>query len=389
MSNMRLILILTAIFVTLHTKAQELSVSATETASAPVAPVEFKPTNKFSGDFRYRHQETKDDTKDTRRIHRLMVRVGQNFEIQPDLKFTYRLMTGTNNNSGNTTIADGGTNTQGSPRYTIGLDQAYVTYLPEQNLTLFLGKMPQFFYTPAKHQVILDRDITPEGLGLKYKYTLIEKVLDFNLNAASFWIREKYNSAGGKDLTDSFLNSAQAVVNYSFLPHSSAQFGLGSYTYTDIKGMTPNSLTVQSTPDFRGNTQDGSGNYLNNYKILQASLELKWRKSPYEVSLFFDHLKNNGADTGNKAQIYGLLASYDKFSLTYMRQTIENDAVLAIFTNADQAGGVTDSRGQVYLLGYKLNKNAVVNFSLNDFEKNVSTSPTTFRVSQLDLTINF
>lgn len=385
---MRLILSIAVFFLTISAEAQGLSVSETVTVSAPLATAEFTPSSKFSGDFRYRHQDTKDASKKNRRVHRLMLRVGQAFQIQSDLKFTYRLMTGTNNNSGNTTIADGGS-TQGSARYTIGLDQAYVTYLPEQNLSLYLGKMPQFFYSAGKNQVLLDRDITPEGLGVQFKESFLEKKLDLNLNLASLWVREKYNSTAGEDVSDSFLNVAQVTLNYKINSDYSTHLGLGTYTFTDVKGSAPNDLTIQTAPDFRGNTADGSGKYLNEYEILQASLELKYTKDSNEVSVFFEQLKNGGADSLNEAQIFGTAMSYGKFSLSVMRQTIESDAVLAIYGSTDTAGGQTNSRGNVYLLGYKLNKNAVINYSLYDFERNVETTPTDHKVSHIDITVVF
>lgn len=393
MMTSRLLLVLSAFFLTVNAEAQVSATvsmgSETASVSAPLEIPEFVPSYKFSGDFRYRHQDTKDAAKENRRVNRLMLRVGQAFQMQPDLKFIYRLMTGSNNNSGNTTIGDSGSSTQGSPRYTIGLDQAYITYLPEQNVSLLLGKMPQFFYHAGKNQVLLDRDITPEGLGIQYKESFLEKKLDLNLNLASFWVREKYDNTAGNDLTDSFLNVAQATLNYKIDSNYSALLGLGTFTYTDVQGSKPNDLTVQSAADFKGNTADGSGNYLNDYEITQSIAEIKWAKSPYEVSLFFEHLKNNGADTLNEAQIFGLGLSYEKFSFSIMRQTIESDAVLAIYTSADQAGGVTNSRGNVILLGYKLSKNAVINYSVYDFEKNVESTPTDFKVSHLDLTVMF
>lgn len=385
---MRLILSVAAFFLTIHAEAQISFVSETATVSAPLATAEFAPSYKISGDFRYRHQDTKDASKKNRRVHRIMLRIGQTFQIQSDLKFTYRLMTGSNNNSGNSTIADGGS-TQGSPRYTIGLDQAYVTYLPEQNVSLYLGKMPQFFHSAGKNQVLLDRDITPEGLGIQYKESFLEKKLDLNLNLASLWVREKYNSTAGEDLSDSFLNVAQATLGYKINSDYSTHLGLGTYAFTDVKGSAPGDLTIQIAPDFRGNTSDGSGKYSNEYEILQTSLELKYTKGTNEVSVFIEQLKNGGADSLNKANIYGLATSYEKFSFSVMRQTVENDAVLAIYTSADTAGGQTNSRGNVYLFGYKLNKNAVINYSIYDFERNVETTPTDFKVSHLDLTISF
>lgn len=370
-----------------HAQAQ-VSETTTVSATAQAAP-EFIPSTRFSGDFRYRHQETKDNQKEKRRVHRIMFRVGQTFQIQSDLKFTYRLMTGTSNNSGNTTIGDKSANTQGSPRYGIGLDQAFITYVADTDLTLFLGKMPQFFQSAGKNQIILDRDITPEGLGAQYKYVFIEKTLDTTLNLASLWVREKYDDSFGEDQTDSFLNMAQVVVNYKFYSDYSANVGLGLYSYTAIKDGKPNDFTVQSTPDFKGNTADLLSNYLNNYEISQKFLELKWAKKPYEVTLFTELIENTSADTLNKANVTGISFGYDKFSLSYMKQTIENDSVLAIYTNSDFANGQTDSRGSIIQAGYKMNKNAALNYSVYDAERTVSTLPTKFVLSQLDLTISF
>lgn len=369
---MRLIIPITAFILTIHAKAEG----------------EFAPSNKFSGDFRYRHQETTDKQKETRLFHRLIFRVGQTFEIQQDLKFTYRLMTGSGYNTGTTSIGEKNT-TQGSSRYTIGLDQAYVTYLPEQNVSLYLGKMPQFFYSAGKNQILLDRDITPEGLGAQYKQSFNEQELDLSLNLASLWVREKYDDTAGKDLTDTFLNVAQATLIYKINSDFSTQLGLGLYTYTDVQGSKPNELAIQSALDFRGNTPDGVGNYLNDYKITQSLIEVKWAKSPFDISVFFEHLKNGGADSLNEAQIYGLGFSYEKFHLSLMRQTVESDAVLAIYTGSDYSGGQSNSRGDVVLVGYKLNKNAIINFWYSTAERNIETTPTNYKISFLELTVMF
>lgn len=371
---MKLLLAITAFFISINVNAQE---------------TEFTPSNKFSGDFRYRLQETKDNQKEPRLINRLMFRVGQTFFIQPDLKFTYRLLTGTSANSGNTTVADKSSNTQGSPRYGIGLDHAFVTYNPETELSLFLGKMPQYFQSGGKNQVILDSDISPEGLGMQYKHPLIESTLDVTLNLASLWVRERYDDTLGEDQNDSFLNVAQGVLNYAFNSEFSINFGLGFFNYTSIKEGKPTDFAVQSSPDFKGNTADASSNYQNNYEIQQQFLELKWSQKPYDVALFAELVKNAGADSQDMASVYGISLGYDKFSLSYIRQVIEADAVLAVYTNSDFANGQSDSRGNIVRAGYKFNKNVALNYSLNDAERTVQTSPTKHKLSQLDLTVSF
>ncbi|MES2803903.1 MAG: putative porin [Bdellovibrionota bacterium] len=394
---MHLIAFISFTVLTISVQAQ---VSATVVNDAPTAmvsetailapeKVEFIPSNKLSGDFRYRHQELKDNQKEKRRVHRIMLRLGQTFSIQPDLKFTYRLMTGSSANSGNTSFGDKSANTQGSPRYGIGLDQAFATYNLETELTLFIGKMPQLFQTAGKNQIILDRDITPEGIAAQYKYVFIEKKLGATFNLASLWVRERYDDSFGEDQSDSFLNVAQIVVDYKMPYDLSATLGYGLYSYTNIKDSKPTDIAVQSTADFKGNTADVLSNYLYNYEVSQKILELKWSKKPYEVSVFAELIENTAAPTQNKGRATGLNLAYDKFNLTYINQVIEADSVLATYTNSDFANGQTDSRGNILQLGYKMNKNAALSYSVYSSERAASTFPVKHVLSQLDLTISF
>ena len=376
------------VFAGLTVKAQVSSTAVTSETTVVSEP-EFTPSNKFSGDFRYRHQTTHDNQKAARRVHRIMLRLGQTFSIQSDLKFTYRLMTGTSNNSGNTSLGDKSANTQGSARYGIGLDQAFATFTPETDLNLYIGKMPQFFQSAGKNQIILDRDITPEGLALQYKKSFLEKKLDATLNVASLWVREKYDDSFGEDQSDSFLNVGQAVVSYKLPKDFSINAAYGIYSYTNIKDGKPNDFVVQSTADFKGNTSDLLSNYLYNYEITQKLIEVKWSKKPFDVTVFAELIENTAAETLNKASATGLSLSYDKFSLSYIKQVVESDSVLAIYTNSDFANGQTDSRGNILQLGYKLSKNAALSFSEYSSERAVSTFPVKHKLSQLDLTISF
>jgi hypothetical protein len=376
---MKFLLVFLTYFLSVNVHAQVSATTAVET-------VEFSPSNKFGGDFRFRHQELNDNQTDQRRTHRIMLRVGQVFFIQPDLKFTYRLMTGSSANSGNTAIGEKDT-TQGSPRYTIGLDQAFVTYVAEKDLGIHLGKMPQFFLTAGKNQVLLDRDITPEGLGIQYKKSFLNETLDGIFNAGTFGVRERYDSTAG-DQTDSFLNVGQILASYKFNSELSLNAGLGLFNFTAIKNNKPGDLTVPSSTDFKGNSSV-SGNYKYNYEMNQQVLELKWNKKPFDVLLFAEHIENIAADTDNEANIYGVGFGFDKFNINYARHTVEADAIMAVYTSSDYAKGETNSRGNVLQLGYKLNKNAAVNYSLYDFERNVSTTATDYKIAHIDLTVVF
>lgn len=200
---------------------------------------------------------------------------------------------------------------------------------------------------------------------------------------------EKYDDSFGEDQSDSFLNVGQAVVSYKLPKDFFINAGYGVYSYTNIKDGKPNDFVVQSTADFKGNTSDLLSNYLYNYEITQKLIEVKWSKKPFDVTVFAELIENTAAETLNKASATGLSLGYDKFSLSYTKQVIESDSVLAIYTNSDFANGQTDSRGNILQLGYKLSKNAALSFSEYSSERAVSTFPVKHKLSQLDLTISF
>lgn len=355
----------------------------------PSVPVISIPPGVFQPlvDLRYRHLAVTDGNYPERRQHQLLARFGAKVNLQDNLAVSIRMMTGTKPNSGNQTLGD--ESKPGMPRRDFGLDWAYADYKPASWANLYLGRMPQFFYFAGKNQMILDRDIALEGAGTQLRWKAPEW-LEGQVNFGSFWIREKYNKTDAVDETDSFLNVAQ--LNLKFKKGDwSLVLGQGVFSYTGIKdGKPPEFFSGAGALDSRGNTLDLLNNYAWNYEMSQTSLEVKWKKDAFEASLFGEMIRNSSADDFNKAQLVGASLGWRQWSLTYLDQKIERDAVFALFTDSDFASGEADSQGTITTLAYKLSPQATLGFAVYKQKRGMDAAfPTDYDRSQLDLTFTY
>lgn len=358
-------------------------------ATAPIAPPPPAAKEKkdegmqFFGDFRYRQQFEKQAPKSERSIQRLQARLGVSSQVHEDLKLTLRLMTGSSANSGNQTLGD--EKAPGMPRRNFGLDQAFIDYKPVNELNLYAGKMPQPFTFAGKNQMLLDRDITLEGIGLKYNQPLDDHWSLF-LQGGMFWIRENYDSQFGEDLTDNFLNAIQAGVQWK-VDDWTVLAGAGSFSYTDLKDTPPANITAGSTGN--GNTLDINGNYPANFDIDQAFVEVKKKLGPVDVSLFYESLKNKDVDVQNKASAFGAIVGYKAWALSWSQQEVQKDAVVGVFTDSDFGGGVTSTRGQMWSVAYKITKKVQLQYTVFNNENALDLIPLKYERSHIDLQVTF
>ncbi|MGZ3769797.1 MAG: putative porin [Bdellovibrio sp.] len=335
------------------------------------------------GDFRYRHQNEKQGPKDQRTIQRIQARLGVTSQLHDNLKVTFRLMTGSSANSGNQTLGD--EKAPGMPRRSFGLDQAFFDYSPSSSWNLYGGKMPQIFTFVGKNQMILDNDITPEGLGLKFVQPT-DGNLEFFFQGGMFWIRENYDNDIGKDLTDNFLNAGQIGVQWKPLDWT-VTFGLGSFAYTDLKDTPP--ANISSGGSGNGNTLDINGYYPTNFDIDEIFVEGKTKLGSVELSLFFESLSNKDADNLNKAHAIGAQAKTGPWNFGFMQKEVQKDSVVGVFTDSDFGGGVTSVRGTVWNLGYKISKKVQVQYTLFNNETAIDLVAMKYDRSHLDLMMVF
>ncbi|WP_374079504.1 putative porin [Bdellovibrio bacteriovorus] len=372
--------------------ASEMAMPDATPAPAVVAPVAAvtpkKETPKdepfqFFGDFRYRQQMETQSPKQQRSIQRIQARFGVSSQVHEDLKVTLRLMTGSSANSGNQTLGD--EKAPGMPRRNFGLDQVYFDYKPVSMLNIYGGKMPQPFTFVGKNQLILDRDISLEGLGLKYNQPLSDE-WSFFAQGGMFWIRENYDSQFGEEQTDNFLNAVQAGAQWK-ANEWTVLFGVGSFSYTDLKDNPPANITSGATGN--GNTLDINGNYPTNFDIEEMFVEVKKKVGSVDLTAFYETLKNKDAETPNKAYSYGLLAGYKAWSFSWAQQEIQKDAVLGVFTDSDFGGGVTSTRGSVWSVAYKITKKVQVQYTVFKNENAIDLIPKDYDRTHIDLSMTF
>ncbi|MGZ3742644.1 MAG: putative porin [Pseudobdellovibrionaceae bacterium] len=382
---MKLFLILFSLTMSGSVLAQTTATPTETPASIPaptpeplVAALPAQETMKFFGDFRYRHQSETQEPKQARPLERIQARLGVTAQVEENMKVTMRLMTGSSANSGNQTLGD--KDAPGMPRRNFGLDLAYFDYQAVNGLNFYGGKMPQPFTFAGKNQMILDRDIMPEGLAFKYS-NAIEKDLELQIQAGSFWIRENYDPSG-EEKTDNMLNAGQIGLQWKSEDWT-VNLALGAFSYIGLKDTPPGNLTLKGGAN--GNTLDINGNYPTNFDIDQKLIEIKKKWDAVEVLLFAEFLENTDAETLNKAQAYGLQLAYKSWTFGLAHEQIDKDAVVGLFTDSDFAGGVTSSRGYVASLGYKFTKKITLQYSVYKNQNTIDIAPLNYDRSHLDL----
>lgn len=339
---------------------------------------------KFNGTFRYRHQSAKKEFADVRNLQRIYVTFGTQVAIEENILFGFRLMSATGANGGNQTLGD--SSSPGFPRRYIGIDQAYLDFKPVSEVSLMLGKMPQFFFNAGKNQLILDQDLTPEGVGLKAKYKITEGGLEVFTNLGSFIIKEKYS--GTEDAIDAAMNVAELGFK---IPMDSVTLTLGGgvYSFSSVQGDLVTSMTSDSPSTARGNSLNASNQYINQYQVNHYGLELAYKTGDLTATLFGDVLKNAGASNEQNGSVFGLALAYQKWSANLQSIRLEKDATIAVYTDSDFADGETNIRGNSLGLKYKLSNNVTAGITTIKSEQNVATTATTYDRTHVDIIATF
>ncbi|MGE3757935.1 MAG: putative porin [Pseudobdellovibrionaceae bacterium] len=360
-----------------------LLVAGAVSAQNEEAPQKFPGQPVFFGEFRYRQQEETQQPKETRRMQRFQARFGFNTQVEENLQFTFRLMTGSSASSGNQTAGD--EKAPGMPRRSIGLDQAFIDYKALEVWNLYLGKMPPPFTFAGKNQMLLDRDMTLEGVGTKVTIPTTNS-LNIFVQGGSFWIRENYDSAFGDDQTDNMFNAGQLGLQWKPADWTVAA-GLGSFAFISLRDSPPTNLTAGGGAN--GNTLDINGNYPTNFDIQQVFLEVKKKFGSFDTAVFAETLVNEDAKTLNKAKAFGLQTGYKNWSFAWVEQEVQKDAVVGLFTDSDFGGGQTSSKGTMMSLGYKFTKQVQAQYTIQKSKNAIDSFPQKYDRTHIDLTVSF
>ncbi|MBT0585179.1 putative porin [Alteromonas oceanisediminis] len=204
----------------------------------------------------------------------------------------------------------------------LGIDQLYGQYALGPT-SLFFGKFPQIF---SGTDMIWDGDIPLQGLGGQYRQA-INTDWHIYLNATHFLIDE--NARG----SDSSMNGLQIGAEYnsenlSLISH------LSRYNYALTF------LDSADEGDFRTNALKPDGSYLSNFDVIDVYMDVAYTSMEYfnQAGLRLHLVKNIDAniqgDSGWRVELYlGQIDNTQAWSLLYSVSALEQDAVLAAFSN--------------------------------------------------------
>jgi len=334
---------------------------------------------KVKGDFRYRHEMIDKEGSDTRNRQRIRARLGISGEVNSTMSVGIQLATGSDD-----PVSTNQTLTDGFSTKSIMLDKAYLKYSPTQvpGLTVEGGKFGNPFYKPGSSELIWDSDLNPEGGVANYKRKL--DYLTLNLIGAGLWVVER--SSGD----DSWLGAGQAILGYESADElTSISFGGSFYNYVNAKGYP----AFFDATEPMGNSVDGSGNYLNDYELLEAFVEVTHRFDKIPVVVMGDYVNNTAADSVNTGWLVGAHIGKAKktgsWSVRYIYRKVEKDAVIGIFTDSDFRGGGTDAKGHEIGGEYMLADNAAFGVSYFINKTGLDAAEADFNRLQVDLQLKF
>ena len=334
---------------------------------------------KVKGDFRYRHEMIDEEDSDARHRHRIRARLGISGEVNSTMKVGIQLATGSDD-----PVSTNQTLTDAFSTKSIMLDKAYFTYMPTQlpGLEVTGGKFDNPFFKPGSSELIWDSDWNPEGGVAEYKGKFDK--ISLTLLGAGLWIVER--SSGD----DSWLGAGQAVLGYTTEDElTSVSFGGAFFNYVNTQGFA----TFYEEGESMGNSLDGSDNYLNDFELLEAYLEISHKFDKIPVVVMGDFVTNTAADSLDTGWLVGIHVGKAKkagtWGMRYIYRELEKDAVVGTFTDSDFRGGGTDAKGHEIGGEYMLAENAAFNLSYFINTIGLEGAGSDFNRLQADLQLKF
>lgn len=339
---------------------------------------------KLGGDFRYRHESIDDETKTTQRDrNRIRARLKIQAMINEEWDAYFRIASGSSDSPTSTNQTLGDSDSDSFSSKDIWLDWAYAEYHPESidGFNVQIGKMATPFYRVAKHQLIFDGDLSPEGGAATYGWDINDST-SAKLTGGAFWLRERSTDV------DTSLFGIQGLLKHKFISGNHILGGVSYYDFGNIKGQTLDGIGA------KGNTLASDDSYVNDYNILEAFGEYGFRVCDVPTSVYGAYVNNTGATTSeDTAWIVGVKYNKAKkagtWELSYNYRDVEADAVVGGLCDSDFIGGGTDGKGHVLGFKYQLAENtqAALHYFIN--EKNASTTGDGFNLLQADLIFKF
>ena len=339
----------------------------------------------FKGDLRLRYESKEtyynDGTESLKYINRYRLRLVGAVDLTEKLTIDAGVRSGEGNpTSGNQTFEDDKALRDyffESLRFNI----LGVTY-KDGDHTLKVGRQPYMIYRPISSQLIWDNDISLNGVN--YNYENDSRIINLGIDQPTY--ADEVTATN-----DVNLFFAQYVEKMK-LDNSQLNLGAGIYYYDGLKGNTAMYYDKKM-----GNTFV-NGVYANDYNILEAFAELKYKDvfgKPFAIAAGVAYNaaasdKNFGYDVAFQV---GKAKEVHDWQVKYSYTDLQEDAVLGAHSDSDNFGGGTAAKGHAIRAKYKFGKNTYLAATLfydTLYEGKIDNKPEAdYERVQLDAIIKF
>lgn len=351
------------------------------------------------GDFRYRHEQIRDDTTnasgivttDDRYRDRIRARVNLEAKATDNILVGVGFATteGGDPRSSNQTL-DGTFS-----RKSLDLDLAYFDWTFASWGHLIGGKMKQPFVKPGQ-SLFWDGDLNPEGLAVTFN-----RGIWFG-SAYNFWIDE-VSGAENTLTSDASVAGAQLGAKIPF-GASSLTLGASYYDLSASKGRRGIFFNCSTTSNgcANGNTTigaAGAGVLANDFQVAEIFAELNTTFGSLPFQVWADAAQNRDADDNDKAWAAGVklgtASAYRSWEVGAAYESHGKDALFGQFVDSDFGAGVTDTDGWVLRAAYvpvknwTLNATYFINKLNTDVANSVGDTDVDYDRLQLDFNLKF
>jgi hypothetical protein len=329
---------------------------------------------RIKGDFRYRYENIDEEGKDERNRSRVRARAAIISNVTDTVEVGLGFATGGDDPvSTNQTLGGGGSTKD------VRLDLAYFDWTGLTDTRVIAGKFSNVLYKPGKNGLLWDGDWRPEGTAIAWNNGTLFAT------AMGTWLESD------SKLDDEFSYAMQTGIKTRLGDNLNLTAGIGYYKFdTAGKGSF-----FGDDDDFFGNSYDPvTMTYLYDYHEVEAFADLSFELAGMPASLFVDYVQNTDADEFDTGYSFGFnigkASDTGSWSLGYVWQDLEADAVLGLLTDSDFGGGGTDASGHILKGSYVIARNWNANFTylINEQDKNLGSEIDFYRL-QLDLAFKY
>jgi hypothetical protein len=300
----------------------------------------------LGADLRFRLQHTNDMTtlpaypEDAAIIR---ARLGSTFKVNDQMTLNFRLASGASNSNLITTSHQ--TLGDAYQKKEFWLDIASMEYKPMANLAINAGKALNPFYSAGKNELVMDSDINPEGVNVKYT----AEYGSFKSFATAAYNLVK--NSGTTHIADVTQTGGQIGTNYK-ADKFGVTFALGMYNYNDVKDRTV--LSTEASVG-TGNTFTSSA-YAQEYKLTNVELEATTEAMGIPLTAYGSYVKNSDAEANKDTGLLGglrvgTLGAAGTWAVDYNYRDLQADAIISNFTDGD-FGNKTGVYGHRAALSY-------------------------------------